>query len=139
MLVWTSRVAAGAATTVVVVVGGDAVVGQALELLLRGSGYDARFEALPTLDPERVFRGTSLVLLAPGLGEHERDTILSSAAAHSRNGGPAIVELIPAAISRSGKEHALIPWPCRPEHLESEIEDALRKVADRTTGRATSG
>ncbi len=39
MLAWKSRVAAEAApaATIIVVVGGDAVVGHALQLLLRGS------------------------------------------------------------------------------------------------------
>ena len=49
---WKGSVAAEAvpAAATIVVVGGDAIVGHALELLLRGSGYDARSEALPTFD-----------------------------------------------------------------------------------------
>ncbi len=130
MLAWTSRVAGEAATTVVVVVGGDVVAGRALELLLRGSGYDARFEALRNFGTRRGLREAGLILLAPGLEEWERGMILASARAPGRDGHPALAELVPAAVSRPEQGHVLIPWPCRTEDLERALEDALRRAVD---------
>lgn len=126
MLVRTSRVTARAApTVVVVVVGGDSIVGHALALLLRGSGYDARFEALRTFDARRVLRETGVVLLAPGLNEWGQTAGPAAVVAACHDGGLPVLELVPATVSRSGEGHALIPWPCRPEDLEREIEAAL--------------
>lgn len=130
MLVRKSRVTARAApTVVVVVVGGDSIVGHALALLLRGSGYDARFEALRTFDARRVLWETGVVLLAPGLNEwgHNAGNTAGPAAvvAACHDGGLPVLELVPATVSQSGEGHGLIPWPCRPEDLEREIEAAL--------------
>ncbi len=131
MLVRTSRVAAGAAAAVVVV-GGDAIVGRALGLLLRGSGYDARFEAPPTFDARRAVREAALVVLAPGLDGRGRGAVLSSVEAACHEGDLPVLELVPAAASRSGKgHHALVFWPCRTEDLEREIEVALSRGESR--------
>jgi hypothetical protein len=134
VLVRTSRVVAGVApTAAVVVVGGDAIVGRALALLLRGSGYDARFEALPTFDARRALRDVGLILLAPGLDERGRGAILSSIEAACHEGDLPVLELVPATVSRFGKRHALVFWPCRTEDLEREIEAAL------SSGRSRAG
>ena len=129
MLIRTSRVAVGAApaATVIVVVGGDSIVGHALALLLRGSGYDATFEEIGVFDAGRAVRKAGLVLLAPGLEEWHRDAVLSSVVAACQDGDLTILELVPAASSRPGEGHAIISWPCRPEDLEREIEAALLK------------
>lgn len=136
MLVWKSRVTAEAvpAAAIIVVVGGDAVVGHALELLLRGSGYDARFEGLSTFAADGATLDAGLILLAPGLDERGRETVLTSVNATRRRGGLPVVELVPATASRPGEGHALLPWPCRTEDLEIEVEAALHG-----TGATSSG
>lgn len=126
MLVRTVRVAAWAVPAVVVVVGGDTVVGNALQLLLRGSGYDARFEVAPSLDTKRAFRGAGLILLAPGLDEWGRRAVLSSVDASRDHGALPILELVSVTARRPGEDHALLPWPCRTEDLEREIDAVLR-------------
>ncbi len=113
------------AAATIVVVGGDAVVGHALELLLRGSGYDARVEALSTFDAEGAPADAGLILLAPGLGEQGRGTVLASVDAARRGAGLPLVELVPATTSRSGEGHVRLAWPCRTEDLEREVAVAL--------------
>ncbi|QIN84389.1 hypothetical protein GBA63_18380 [Rubrobacter tropicus] len=113
------------AAPTVAVLGEDSIVGNALELLLCGSGYDARFEALRTFDAGRTLRGVRLVLLAPGLDEWDRGAVLSSVEAACREGGLPILELVSATISRPGRGRVLIPWPCRTKDLEREIDNAL--------------
>ena len=136
MLVRMSRAAVGAVpAAAVVVVGGDSIVGHALELLLRGSGYDARFEALRRFDARRILREAGLVLLAPGLDEWGRGAVLSSVEAACHDGKLPVLELVPATASRPGERHTLVPWPCRTEDLDREIEAALLKGRSASVGR----
>ena len=121
------------AAAIIIVVGGDAVVGHALELLLRGSGYDARFETLSTFAADGMSLDAGLILLAPGLDERSRETVLTSVEVARRGGGLPVVELVPATASRPGEGHAILPWPCRTEDLEREVEAALHGTG------ATSG
>lgn len=127
MLVWKSSVTAKAipAAAIIIVVGGDAVVGHALELLLRGSGYNARFEALPTFAADGTPLDAGLILLAPGLDERGREAVLTSVDVARRGGDLSVIELVPAMSSWPGEGHALLPWPCRTEDLEREVETAL--------------
>lgn len=132
MLIWTSRVSTEAvpAAATIVVVGGDAVVGHALKLLLRGSGYDARVEALATFKTEGAPSDAELILLAPGLDEQGRGRVLDSVAAAHRSDDLPVVELVPATASWPREGHALLPWPCRTEDLEREVEVALHGARD---------
>lgn len=127
MLMRTSRVVVGAAPVpTVVVVGGDAIVGHALELLLRGSGYDARYEALQVFDARRALAKAGVVLLAPGLDDWGRDAVLAPIKAMCPYGTLPVLELTPpVAKVRPWEKHALLTWPCRTEDLEHEIEAAL--------------
>lgn len=115
------------AAAIIIVVGGDAVVGHALELLLRGSGYDARFEASLTFVAGGMSLDAGLILLAPGLDVRGRETVLASVDAARRGGGLPVVELVPATASRPREGHARLPWPCRTEDLEREVEAALSR------------
>lgn len=139
MLAWTSRVAAEAApaAAIIVVVGGDAVVGHALQLLLRGSGYDARVEALSTFGAGGAPLDAGLILLAPGLDEWDRGAVLAYVDAVHRGGGLPVVELVPAATSVPRDGHVLLPWPCRTEDLEREIGAALEGARGRV-GRSAA-
>jgi len=132
ILVWKGSVAAEAVfpAATIIVVGGDAVVGHALELLLRGSGYDARSEALSTFDASGAPLDAELILLAPGLDERGRSTVLNSVDADHWGDNLPVVELVPATTAWPGEGHALLPWPCRTQDLEREVEGALRRARE---------
>lgn len=116
----------------VVVVGEDAVVGQALELLLRSTKYSVRFVALPSFSARRSLDGAQLLLLAPGLEPGDREAILLSVGAESDAPNLPVVELVSAAqASRVGASHFVVPWPCRLEDLEQRIRAALSLDASR--------
>ena len=107
---------------VVVVGSGDAIVGQALELLLRGAHYSVRFLAEPPLEPG-LLDDAELLLLAPGLNAERRESTLGLFSGHSTAKIP-ILEL----ITDSEDAPALgcfVPWPCRAEDLQRHIEAAL--------------
>lgn len=132
MLVWKSKVATGDVPTaaIILVVGGDTVVGYAIKLLLRGSGYDARFATLSTFDEEMTLRDADLILLSPGLDERGRGAVLASNDATRVGGELPLVELVPATTAWPREGHVLLPWPCRPEDLEREVEAALCGTGD---------
>ena len=132
ILAWKGSVAAEAApaAATIIVVGGDAVVGHALELLLRGSGYDARSEASSTFDAKGAPLDAELILLAPGLDELDRSTVLTSVDADHRGDDLPVVELVPATKARPREGHAFLPWPCRTQDLEREVEVALHRTRE---------
>jgi hypothetical protein len=127
MLMRADRVTASAPPApTVVVLGGDAIVGHALELLLRGSGYDATYEDVQIFGTRRSLAKVGLVLLAPGLDEWDRDAVSASIEAVCRCGSLPVLELTsPVTTFHPRKKHALVSWPCRTEDLEREIEAAL--------------
>lgn len=125
----------------VVVFGGDAIVGQALELLLRSSDCNVKFLTEPYLDEPGLLDGAQILLLAPGLSAERREALLRLA------DGTAIAARIPVLelVSNTQGAHVgaghLVPWPCRTEDLERRIKAALltaseerRVVDDRSYG-----
>ena len=132
ILAWKGSVAAEAvpAAATIIVVGGDAVVGHALELLLRGSGYDARSETLSTFDARGAPLDAELILLAPGLDELDRSTVLTSVDADHRGDDLPVVELVPATKARPSEGHAFLPWPCRTQDLEREVAVVLHRTRE---------
>jgi hypothetical protein len=110
----------------VVVVGGDTIVGQVLELLLRSSDYVVRFlDELPLNEP-RLLDGARLLLLAPGLSIERRKALLELVQNRSVAKSIAILELVTnAQEAPGGAEHLVVPWPCRTETLRRYIDAAL--------------
>jgi hypothetical protein len=120
-------VAAALPAAVVVVVGEDSIVGHALALLLRGSGYDARFEPFNAFDVNRACAEAGLVLLAPGLDGRDGNAVLSSVVAACSESDLPVLELASATSHRTSRKHAYVPWPCRTEELERQIGNVLQK------------
>jgi hypothetical protein len=107
----------------VVVLGGDEVVGQTLELLLRSADYDVRFLTASSFNGLERLDGVGLVLIYPGLSAGHRETLL------------ALVEDVPVAIPilepvrnpervRTRSRH-LLSWTCRAEELKRQINAIL--------------
>ena len=132
ILAWKGSVAAEAvpAAATIIVVGGDAVVGHALELLLRCSGYDARSETLSAFDAGGTPLDAELILLAPGLDELDRGTVLTSVDADHRGDNLPVVELVPATKAWPREGHAFLSWPCRTQDLEREVEVVLHRTRE---------
>jgi len=98
--------------------------------LLRGPGYDARSEALSTFDARGAPLDAELILLAPGLDELDRSPVLTSVDADHRGDDLPVVELVPATKARPKEGHAFLPWPCRTQDLEREVEVALHRTRE---------
>jgi hypothetical protein len=130
----------------VVAICGDAVVGRALVLLLRGSRYDARFLPCASLVEPGALEGVRLLLLAPmwEFNAERRKALLASLRAAASAAGAPILELRSSVgeglngEALVGPEH-VVPWPCTPEELERRIEAALIAGADGPPRAAASG
>lgn len=110
---------------------GDPVVGRALVLLLQGSGYEAKFLPLSSLDESEALDGVRLLLLTPvaELGTEPREALLSFRD-RPRTAEIPVLELVRHSEetregrARDGSWH-VVPWPCSIEELERWIEAVL--------------
>jgi hypothetical protein len=110
----------------VTVVGGDPVIGEALEALLRAAGYHARFLFEPAADglAEALAR-SRLLVVAPTLSAEFSRAFLE-AMLDPEVKAP-VLELLPAdGEQRLPGAHILL-WPSSMAKLERAIDAALRE------------
>ncbi len=110
----------------VLIVGGNAIVGHALELLLGSSECKVKFLSETFLEKPGLLDGLQLLLVAPGLRNECREALLESVESMPVGERVLVLELvsnIPGA-QQDGAGH-LVLWPCQPEELERRIKAAL--------------
>ena len=113
--------------TMIAILGGDLLVGRALEAALRGAGYDARFLNGSFLTDEPLDEEVRLIILAPRMSSERRKAYLGRVRGTPATAGVPVLELLAVAASRNGHEGAVYPvaWPCPVAELEREIEAVL--------------
>ncbi len=117
--------------TTIAILGDDTVADNALALLLRGVGYDARIvEASPTGWTAEVLEDVGLVLVSPGLdaGRREQGFALSRKGAGEM---PAPILQLSSAWEEAlfSDEVAVLPWPSGFEEVARVIESVLTPAA----------
>jgi hypothetical protein len=116
--------------TTVAILGGNSVVGRALEALLRGAGYDTRLIEEPvTGKPEELLWGVELLLVAPTPSTRSRERFLDGLGSMPGTAGIPILTLYSVAKRVVAYQTGLVPWPCRLEELKAEIDAALRATS----------
>lgn len=115
------------ASTVVTILGGDAVVGHALELLLRSAECDARFISEFSLTEEfGALERAELLLIVPGLSSmHNEDVLKMVRARESTKDLPVLVLTSETMATTFGIKHFVAPWPCPTENLQRHIRTVL--------------
>ena len=108
----------------VVILGGEMVVGEALELLLECADYSVRFVAEPSLELGLLDR-VRLLIFTPGLNAKEIDAILAQVESLSPTTTLSVLELVNDPEEAEIGSNRLVPWPCRIRDLERHIEAAL--------------
>ena len=111
---------------------GEPVVGQALTLLLRGSGYTVRFLRTQSFWEPQALKDVRLLVLAPtpGLSTERRNALRRSLKEISEARSMPVLELVRSGEPGRRREEAeseswhTVPWPCRIEELERRIEAA---------------
>jgi hypothetical protein len=123
----------------VAIFGEDWVFGQALELLLAGVDYDARFLGEPRMDElSELLVGVRLLLLAPAVKEAWREEFLRAVSSSGAIADMSVLELVSAHGEEMSRREGLVPWPCRIENLKREIETTLASGLDTTIVREDS-
>jgi DNA-binding response OmpR family regulator len=113
------------ARTTVAILSGDPLVGRALELLLRGAGYEVRL--LAELDAVRVedqLHGVDVLILDRGLSDGRREDFMGSMATTLETATIPVLSLSPGSEDKPVEEDRVVPWPCKIEDLVREIEAA---------------
>jgi hypothetical protein len=122
-----------------IVVSGDPFGSRILALLLRDSGYRAKFMPISSLNEPGALEDDRLLVLTPTreLSPEDRMVLLVSLKEEmTRDRGLVVVELVTLSEERCAEEEAQeelqshkVLWPCRIEELEHRIEAALRTAA----------
>src|SRR5215210_5414400 len=117
--------------TKIAILGGNTVVGRALEALLQGVGYDTRLiEDPPEPAPEQLLEGVRLLLLAPTLSAESREVLLAEMGSTLDEANIPVLTLSMTLKEALGDGPISIPWPCRLEDLTRKIEAALLPVSE---------
>ena len=119
----------------VVILGGDTLVGRALELLLRSADCNVRFLGEPSLSGPSLdeselggpgpLDGVRLLILAPGASAGCREDALALIGARTAE---ARIEVLELGDDRQGAlvgAWEVLPWPCRTEDLKRRVMAAL--------------
>jgi hypothetical protein len=115
----------------VAVFGGNSIVGRALELLLRGAGYEVRLLGQPEEgELGRLLEGTNLLILAPMLDSETRKEITNEIVANVSLAALPVLALVtsPAEHPHEGGRTQHVPWPCRTAELTQQIEAAIART-----------
>ena len=116
---------------------GDPVVGRALMLLLRGSGYEAKYlPASSLLSQHLPLNGSDLLLLTPTpeLSSERREALVALLRERTRTAKMQVLELATPLSQETpkggmeGERWHYVSWPCRIEELEGSIESVMSVV-----------
>ena len=115
------------ARTTVAILSGDPLVGRALELLLKGAGYEVRLLEEPDVSRvEGLLHGVDVLLLDRGLTNGRREDLLGALATTLETATIPVLSLSPGSEGTAAEEDRVVPWPCKIEDLVREIEAARR-------------
>ncbi len=112
--------------TTIAILGGDSMVGQTLELMLEGGGYDARFLNGSFVDrPAELPEEIQVVILMPGLHPRGLEGFLNGMERASTRARIPVLKLVSVSDRTQDSEQGSVLWPCRVKDLKREIEAAL--------------
>jgi hypothetical protein len=115
---------------------GDPLVGRALTLLLRGSGYKVRFLLLAQSfwEPQQALKDIWLLVLTPTpeLSTERRNALVRSLKETSEAENMPVLELVTPLEARreeagNNESWHMVRWPCRIQELEWWIEAAWQR------------
>ena len=115
------------AHTKVAIIGGDPVVGEALEALLQAAGYRTRFLPESVMDEllGALLADSQLLLVAPVLSARRRKALLEMVLSPMMPVTIPVLQLLPANGGQHHQGEHTVLWPCSGEELERAIEVLL--------------
>ncbi len=110
----------------VAILGGDSIVGRALEALLQALGYDTLLiEESGAGKPEDLLRGIQLLLASPTADIESRQRFMAEMRSTPGTAAIPVLTLSTAVNKDATNQPGVVLWPCRMEDLRTEIEAAL--------------
>jgi hypothetical protein len=114
------------AHTRVTIIGGDPIVGEALEVLLQAAGYCARFLPEYVMDElGGLLADSQLLLIAPVLSAERRKDLLEIMLSPTTPVNIPVLELLPANGGQHLQGEHSVLWPCSGEELKRAIDALL--------------
>jgi|SRR5829696_5822483 len=113
--------------TRVTIIGGDPVVGEALEVLLQAAGYRTRCLPESGMDERfgELLAGSGLLLIAPVLSAERRKALLEMMQDPTTPVNVPILQLLPANGGQHLQGGRIVLWPCSGEELKQAIDALL--------------
>jgi hypothetical protein len=107
----------------VAILGGDSVVGRALEVLLQGLGYDTRLiEEYDAGTPEDLLEDTQLLLTTPTVSDESRERFVEGMRSTPGTAAIPVLTLSTVPTNDLADQAGIVLWPCRLEDLNRAIE-----------------
>jgi hypothetical protein len=113
--------------TKVTILGGDPVVGEALEVLLQAAGYRTRFLHESLMDEllGELLPDSQLLLIAPVLSAERRKALLEMMQDPTTPVNVPVLQLLPANGVQHLQGGRIVLWPCSGEELKRAIDALL--------------
>lgn len=109
----------------VAILGGNPVIGKALESLLRSADYAARFFSEYPEDDVQPLGGARVALILPALSSGQQEALINLIRDTPSTTNLPMIELI-TTPNENGNGHATrVPWPCSIEDLRRSIDEKL--------------
>ena len=109
----------------VAILGGNPVVGKALESLLKSTDYGVRFFPENLAESAELPGGVRVILVMPALSNQRSDALITRLMNASGTACPPIIELITTPNGHHNGHRIYVSWPCSVEELKQSIEAAL--------------
>ena len=109
----------------VAILGGNPVVGKALESLLESTDYGARYFPENLAESAELPGGVRVALVMPALSNQRSDALITRLLDTSGPDCPPIIELITTPNGHHNGHRIYVSWPCSVEELEQSIGAAL--------------
>ena len=113
--------------TKVTIIGGDPVVGEALEVLLQAAGYRTQFLPESAMDEllGELLAGSRLLIIAPLLSTKRRKALLETILGPTTPVNIPVLQLLPANGEQHPRGGRTLLWPCSGEELKRAIDTLL--------------
>jgi hypothetical protein len=113
--------------TTVAILGGNPVVGKAVESLLRASDYAARFFSKLLIESDEPLGGARVALILPAPSYRHRESLITLIKSTPATASLPILELVASPNEEQNGRGIPVPWPRSIEDLERSIEAVLPK------------
>lgn len=115
----------GEGPATVAILGGNPVIGKALESLLRSADYVARFFSEYPEDDAEPLADASVALVLPAVSSTHQESLLSLIRNTPSTANLPVIELVTTPNEHGNSQVTSVPWPCGIEDLRRSIDEKL--------------